>query len=377
MPGKTSRTRDTAFMAQALRLASKGRGFTSPNPMVGAVVVAKGRIVGRGYHPRVGGPHAEVVALRQAGRRSRGATLYLSLEPCSHTDKRTPPCVPLILRSGVRRIVVAMRDPNPKVSGRGLRALKKAGLDVQLGSLGEEAEQLNAAYCQWQRIGRPLVTLKAGMTMDGKIATAGGESQWITGSEARRHAHRLRSQMDAVMVGIGTVREDDPRLTARLARTVRQPLRVVVDSRASIPLRAKVLSPALRAGTLVAVTDRAPAHRIARLRRLGVNVLKLKAANGRVPLGPLLKTLGRLAVTTVLIEGGSELNAAAVRAGFVDRVVLYVAPRLLGGQDAKAVIGGRSPIRIGQALPLIDVTVRRLGSDLLIEGTVGRRPARL
>ena len=370
MPAQTSTSRDTTLMALALRLAAKGRGFTSPNPMVGAVVVAGGRVVGRGYHARLGGPHAEVAALHQAGRRAIGATLYVSLEPCSHIRKRTPPCVPLVVRSGIRRVVVATRDPNPQVSSRGLHALRAAGLQVDVGCLGEQAESLNAAYFHWQRTGRPLVILKAGMTLDGKIATAEGESQWITGEKARRDAHRLRSQVDAVMVGLATVRRDNPQLTARLSRTIRQPLRVIVDSLARIPVSAGLLSSGLRGGTLVAVTDRAPKRRVERLQKLGVNIVTLKARNGQVPLASLLATLGRLAITSVLIEGGSELNASAIGDELVDRVVFYVAPRLLGGQDAKGVIGGRSPVRLAEAVSLSEVTIRRLGSDLLIEGAV-------
>ena len=365
-----ARNLDTTFMAAALRLAVLGRGRTSPNPMVGAVVVANGRVVGRGYHRRAGGPHAEVIALRQAGRRSRGATLYISLEPCSHDRKRTPPCVPLILRSGVRRVVAAMRDPNRSVNGRGLRALKAAGLNVEEGCLSEEAERLNAAYCRWQRTGRPLVILKAGMTLDGKVATGRGESQWITGARARQHAHRLRARVDAIMVGIGTVKKDDPQLTVRLPGQVRQPLRIVVDSLATISPRTKILSPGLRNGTLVAITDRAPVSRRTRLQNLGVNVLVLKSRQGKVPLESLLNTLGRLGITSVLIEGGSELNAAALEEGLVDRVAFYIAPRLLGGQDAKGVIGGRSPLRLAGATTITDMSVQRIGPDLLIEGAV-------
>jgi diaminohydroxyphosphoribosylaminopyrimidine deaminase/5-amino-6-(5-phosphoribosylamino)uracil reductase len=359
---------DTTYMALALRLAAKGRGFTSPNPMVGAVVVSHGRIVGQGYHAQAGGPHAEVLALEQAGKRARGATLYVSLEPCSHIKKRTPPCVPLIVESGLRRVVVAMRDPNPRVSGRGISALRRAGLDVTVGRLRESAERLNEAYCHRTRTGRPFVILKAGMTLDGKIATASGESQWITGEAARRHAHRLRSQVDAVMVGIGTVLKDDPQLTARLPGRVRQPLRVIVDSAARIPLTARALLPSLRAGTVVATTDEAPKRRVVRLHELGTNVLILPAQNGRVPLRALLTELGRLSVTSLMIEGGGELNASALREGLVDRVVFYVAPRLLGGHNAKNVIGGRSLRRLAEAVPVEELRVRRIGGDLLVEG---------
>ena len=367
---------DTKYMALAIRLAARGRGFTSPNPMVGAVVVAKDRIVGQGHHPQLGGPHAEVVALRKAGRRARGATLYLSLEPCNHTNKRTPPCVPLIIASRVRRVVVAMQDPNPRVNGRGIAALRRAGLDVRVGCLREVAERLNEAYCHWMRTSRPLVILKTGMTLDGKIATAGGESRWITGEAARRHAHRLRAEVGAVMVGIGTVLRDDPRLTARLPGRVRQPLRVIVDSRARIPLTANVLSPALRGGTVIATTDRAPRQRVKRLRELGTNVLVLPVREGQVSLSALLSQLGQLKVTSVLIEGGSALNASALRHGVVNRVRLYIAPRLLGGQDAKGVLGGRAPTRLAEAVSLTELEVRHIGEDLLLEGIVQTRRRR-
>jgi diaminohydroxyphosphoribosylaminopyrimidine deaminase/5-amino-6-(5-phosphoribosylamino)uracil reductase len=357
-------------MALALRLAAKGRGLTSPNPMVGAVVVAKGRVIGRGYHRHVGGPHAEVEAIRAAGWRAVGATLYVSLEPCSHHHKRTPPCVPFVLQSGVRRVVIAMRDPNPRVRGRGIKALKAAGMKVEVGCLGDEAMRLNEAYCHWQRTRRPFVIVKAGMTLDGKIATSRGESQWITGEAARRDAQRLRSQVDAVLVGIGTVQADDPQLTVRRAGHRRQPLRIVLDSRARIATTAKILTASLRAGTVLVVTDRAPKARVKTLRSLGVNVLMLPSRAGRVPLDALLRILGRLAVTSILIEGGSEINASVVGERLVNRVVLYVAPKLMGGQDAKGVIGGRGPARLGQVLALEDMTLRRVGPDVRIEGLI-------
>ena len=300
----------------------------------------------------------------------------LSLEPCCHTRKRTPPCVPLIIASRVRRVVVAMRDPNPRVNGRGIAALRRAGLDVRVGCLREAAERLNEAYCHWMRTSRPLVILKTGMTLDGKIATAGGESRWITGEAARRHAHRLRAGVGAVVVGIGTVLKDDPRLTARLPGRVRQPLRVIVDSRARIPLTANILSLALRSGTVIATTDRAPRRRVERLRALGTNVLVLPAREGQVSLSALLSQLGRLKVTSVMIEGGSTLNASALRHGVVNRVRLYIAPRLLGGQDAKGVLGGRAPRRLAEAVALTELEVRHIGEDLLLEGIVQPRRRR-
>lgn len=370
--------RDERYMALALRLAAKARGRTHPNPMVGAVVVAGNRIVGRGYHRRAGGPHAEILALRQAGRQARGATLYLTLEPCCHLDKRTPPCVPAILRAGIARVVVAMADPNPRVGGKGLRALRKAGLTVELGCRRQEAEALNPDYVQWMRQGRPYVTLKAAVTLDGKIATAAGESQWITGKEARRYGHLLRSQADAVLVGLGTVLADDPQLTVRVGpqpalRAIRQPLRVVLDSRLRIPLRARVLrdSPGR---TCIATTARAPRRRIGQIEDMGASVVVLPEEGGRVSFRACLAMLARIGVSSVLIEGGSEVNASALRAGLVNRAVFIVAPRLLGGQDAKGAIGGRSPRRLAQSFSLSDLKLQRLGGDLAISGEV-RAPA--
>ncbi len=380
---------DAKYMALALRLAAKGRGRTSPNPMVGAVVVSGrqgqrgSRILGRGFHRHVGGPHAEVYALRAAGARARGATLYVTLEPCAHLNKRTPPCVPLIQAAGIRRVVVAMRDPNPLVRGRGIARLRRAGIRVEIGCLGEEAARLNEQYCYWITTGTPFVVLKAAVTLDGKIATGQGDSRWITGVTARQHAHRLRSRMDAVLVGIGTVLQDDPRLTARLLETresrsarllPHQPFRVVVDSRLRMTPTAKMLRVAPRAKAVVVTTARAPRARIDRLRKAGVTVLLCSAQRGRVSLPACLRLLGRMGVTGLLIEGGSEVNASALQAGLVNRLCLYVAPRLLGGRDAKSLIGGRSPRRMHAAVSLAGVRFQRLGEDWLIEATV--KPAR-
>ncbi len=380
------RDRDTESMELALRLAARGEGLTSPNPMVGAVIVSGNRIVGQGYHRRVGGPHAEQFALQGAGRRARGATLYVTLEPCQHSHKRTPPCVPSIIAAGLGRVVVAMRDPNPRVSGRGIRRLRQAGLRVDVGCLQEEAERLNERYVHWMRTGRPFVILKSAMTLDGQIATASGESRWITGLGARRQVHRLRSRMDAVLVGVGTVLRDDPQLTVRLGstdgsgRAARQPLRVVLDSTLRTPFSARVLQPSGSARspvrTVVITTAKAPKRRIERLRARGVSVLVVPGRRGRVSLRACLEQLGQLGITGVLIEGGSEVNAAALREGLVNRVMLYVAPCLLGGQDAKGMIGGRTPTQLEDSIRLSELRVRRVGTDYLIEGIPRRSSSR-
>lgn len=365
-------------MGLALRLAARGKGRTSPNPMVGAVVVSGSRIVGQAYHRKAGEPHAEVLALHQAGLRARGATLYLTLEPCCHHAKRTPPCVPLLIAARLGRVVVAMKDPNPLVNGRGLRALRRAGISVSVGCLGEEAAALNRIYCHWITTGRPWVILKAGMTLDGKIATARGESQWITGPEARREAHRLRGDVDAVLVGVGTVRTDDPRLTVRLPRraegsgAVRSlpPLRVIADSNLTIPMTAQVLSRRSSSRTLIATTTTAPLRRVRKLRNAGIEVWSMPAQQGLVPMARLLRELGRRGVASLLVEGGSALNATLWKERLVNEVRLFVAPLLLGGQDAKSVIGGTSPARLADAVKLQALRARKVGSDLLLEGLV-------
>ena len=360
-------------MTQALRLAAKGLGKTSPNPMVGALVVRNGRIVGRGYHRGPGQPHAEILALTQAGRRANGATLYVTLEPCCHLLKRTPPCVPAVVQSGVRQVVVAMTDPNPMVEGRGVAALRRAGITVTTGIAKEEAAKLNRAYLHWVTTGRPYVTLKAGMTLDGKMATAKGESRWITGPRARQEVHRFRSQVDAVVVGVGTILHDDPTLTARLSDrplklASRQPLRVVLDSRLRTPPTAMVCTKQDRAKTLIVTSSHARRSRHRPFEQGGVEVLSLSTKNGRVSLQALMTMLGKRGITSVLIEGGSTVNASLLQEKLVNHVVLYLAPTLMGGQDAIAVIGGHSPKRLSQVLRLRHVTVRRIGGDIVVEG---------
>lgn len=354
-------------MRMALRLAAKARGLTSPNPMVGAVVVKNGKVIARGYHRKAGGPHAEAIALRRAGAGARGATLYVTLEPCSHTDKRTPPCAPLVVRSGLRRVVVAMIDPNPRVSGGGVKALRSAGIRVETGLLGDEARKLNEAFIRHVTKGLPFVTMKIAQTLDGKIATASGESQWITGRDARREGHRLRDQHDAILVGINTVLQDDPRLTTRIPGG-RNPVRVIVDSRLRIPFTATVLDRGASARTIIATLAKAPKAKAEKLRERGAEVVTARSDKGRVDLRDLMRKLGTRGIMSLLIEGGAEVNASALKAGVVDKVVLFVAPLLMTGRDALPSIGGKSPERLSQAMKLQGVEVKRVGQDLMIEG---------
>src|SRR5947208_1464974 len=359
---------DERFMAQALALAWRGAGRTSPNPPVGAVVAHQGRVVGAGSHRRAGGPHAEVVALPQAGRRTRGATLYVTLEPCCHVNKRTPPCVPLIIMSGIKRVVAATRDPNPQVSGRGLAALRRAKLKVTVGVGAQEAGRLIEPYRRLITTGQPFVTLKVAATLDGKIATAKGESRWITDVKARKMVQDLRARSDAILVGIGTVLADDPSLTVRTGRPRgRAPLRVVLDPSLRIPVTAKVLTDG-QASTLIVTTTSAPPPKRATLEKEGAHVMVLPARQGRVLWRGLLKELGRRGIASLLIEGGAEVNASALREGVVDRVLFFLAPKILGGRATISAVGGESPKHLGEALPLNVTSVTRVGPDLLIDG---------
>jgi diaminohydroxyphosphoribosylaminopyrimidine deaminase/5-amino-6-(5-phosphoribosylamino)uracil reductase len=360
---------DETFMRRALALAERGRGLTSPNPMVGAVVVRHGEIVGEGFHARAGAPHAEIEALRAAGDRARGATLYVTLEPCNHQG-RTPPCVDAIIRAGIRRVVSATRDPNPRVKGGGTAALIAAGIEVTTGCLEREARELNRAFFTAVERHRPHVTVKWAMTLDGKIAAFDRRSQWITGEAARLEGHRLRSQSDAIVTGIGTVLADDPALTVRLPRPwPREPYRVVVDGRARLPLDARLLQTGSRARVLVAVGEAAPPQRLAALESAGVTVLPCKSPEDRVDVTDLAARLLALDVTAVLLEAGSELTGTFVRAGLVDRVAAFVAPTLLGGAEAPTPVGGAG-LTLSDALRLTNLTVRPVGTDWLIEADV-------
>lgn len=363
---------DRAFMARALALAEAGRGRVSPNPMVGALVVKDSRIVAEGFHARAGAPHAEVVALEAAGEAAQGATLYVTLEPCCHHG-RTPPCAPRIVASGIRRVVAATLDPNPRVAGGGLAHLREAGIETVGGVLGPEAARLNEAFFTYMNCSRPFVTLKAAVSLDGKIATVTGESRWITGEAARRRVHEMRNEVDAVLVGIGTVLRDDPLLTTRLGIPgQRDPVRVIVDNMARLPLRARVINPGSAAPTVVAVGPKAPDDKVERLREAGATVLVLSQSAPRVSLPSLMEALAAREITSVLIEGGAEIHASALAEEIVDKVAFFVAPILVGGRTAPSAVGGPGIEKLADALRLRDVRFTPLDQDLLIEGYVGR-----
>ena len=369
---KKINTHDEKYMRMALRLAAKAEGRTSPNPMVGAVVVKNGTVISRGYHKKAGEPHAEAIALTKAGKKAKDATLYVTLEPCSHTNKRTPPCIPLVLQSGVKRVVIAMIDPNPRVSGGGIKALRKAGVEVVTGVLADEARILNEAFTKHITTGLPFVTLKVAQTLDGKIATAAGESKWITGPSAREEGHKLRNSSDAILVGINTVLKDDPSLTARVPGG-RDPIRIIVDSRLRTPLNAKVITQKSAAKTVIATVDSMPKDKLVQLLDAGAELLLARGTRGKVDLKSLMKLLGSHGITSLLIEGGAEINASALRAGIVDKVVLFIAPLLMSGTDSLCSIGGASPLKLSQAVRLRDVVSRQVGPDLMVEGYIVRK----
>ncbi len=363
-------TTDEKYMRRALSLARKGLGRTSPNPMVGAVLVRAGRAVGEGYHHRAGEPHAEVLALRMAGKKARGATLYLNLEPCNHFG-RTPPCTEAVLKAGVKRVVVGMKDPNPLVAGRGIKRLRKAGVVVDVGVLEEACRELNAPFSKYITQGKPYVTLKAALTLDGKIATGSGDSRWISSAASRNYVHALRRNIDAILVGIGTVLKDDPLLTARPeGKTVsKQPLRIVADSRLRISLHSQILRTASRYPTLIATTAAAPPGKIRRIQATKAAVWVLpKDPQGKVNLARLLKELGRQGIVSLLLEGGAGLNASALQSRLVDRILFFVSPKIVGGVKAPGAVGGQGVSRLRDAWLVDRLQARRIGPDLVIEG---------
>jgi len=362
----TIATEPAAAMARALELAAQGRGHVEPNPMVGAVVVRDGRVAGEGFHQRFGGPHAEPLAIAAAGRDAcRGATLYVTLEPCTHHGK-TPPCVDAVRAAGFARVVVAMVDPDPRTQGRGIDQLRGAGIEVEVGLLEAEARRLNAPFIKLTTRGIPFVAAKWAMTLDGKTATRTGDSRWISSPPSRELVHTLRGQADAILVGIGTALADDPRLTARPPGP-RTATRIVADSRARLPLASRLVATAADAPLLVATTDAAPADRRQALEAAGAEVLVLPDHEGHVSLRALMDELGRRRTTHLLLEGGGELCAAALAAGLVDKLLIFIAPKLVGGRDAPTPVGGAGIGQIAHALAARDYSIRRLGDDALIE----------
>ncbi len=361
---------DEKHMRRALALATLGRGTTTPNPLVGAVVARGARVLGQGYHRRPGEPHAEALALGQV-KSAHGATLYTNLEPCCHTG-RTPPCVDEIVRSRISRVVAAMRDPNPRVNGGGFRALRSHGIEVEIGLLRDEASQLNEGFTKRAKTGLPFVTLKGALSLDGRIATRTGDSKWITSLTARRHARVLRAENDAIVVGIGTALADDPRLNRRPRLPGAAPfVRVVLDGSLRLPLGARLVT-TLREGPVVVFCgpNGAPSKR-RRLSAAGIDVETVGRRRGKLDLEAVLRKLAERGLTKVLVEGGGEVHASFLEQGLADRLVLYVAPRLIGGTSARALIGGHGVGGVGEASVLRQARCTRVGDEWMIEGELG------
>jgi len=370
---------DDQFMRLALRLARRGYGTTSPNPMVGAVLVKGGKIIGRGWHRRAGRPHAEIEALRDAQKRGhspRGATLYVTLEPCC-THGRTPPCTDAIISAGIQRVIIGATDPNSQHAGKGFKVLQRAKIKVVHGILADDCARLNEAFNHWIVQRTPFVTVKAAMTLDGKIATASGESKWITGEKARAHGMKLRHGSDAILVGVNTILADDPSLTVRtrmadggwkMAKPIR---RIVLDSRARTPLAAKVVSDEYAGLTTIVVSKLAPKNRVAALAKW-VNVIVAPVTNSKLNLKWLLQKLGAENVTSLLVEGGGEVNASFLIGGLAQRVAFFYAPKILGGRAARKAVAGDGAKSLPEVVQLREVEWRKLGADLLLTGLVAR-----
>jgi len=353
-------------MERALELALRGRGRTSPNPIVGAVVVRNGRVVGEGFHRRVGLAHAEINALKKAGRRARGADLYVTLEPCCHYG-RTPPCTDAIARAGVRSVIVGAIDPNPAVRGKGVAALKRLGISVRTGVLAEECSAINAPYNKLMQTGMPFVTVKAAVTLDGKIAAADGASKWISNPEARRFVHSMRASSDAVMIGVGTALSDDPGLTVRVpGKKERETRAVVADS--SLKIREGLALLSRTPGNLIVLTtERAPKNRVNELRGMGHIVVETASRDGRVDMAEALAALGRMGISSVLVEGGGKLISDLAKRRLIDRMAVFVAPKFLGARGMD-LMPGLSIDGIKTALEMRDVSIRQLGDNVLIDG---------
>ena len=352
-------------MLRALNLARKGK--TTPNPMVGAVIVKKDQIIAEGFHPYAGGPHAEIVALRKAGNKARGADLYVNLEPCCHIG-RTPPCTDTIIQSGIRRVFAGMKDPNKLVQGKGIRALKAAGINVSIGMMKKDCEKLNEVFIKVIKTRMPFVTIKTAMSLDGKTATRKGDSQWISGIRSRSFVHELRSQHDAILVGTNTIIQDNPLLTCRMKKKgIAHPTRIVLDRRNRIPLNAKVFANGNAQRIIYVSGPGLSVRREKSLTKKNIEVLKGKVGKSGFDLRYLMKLLVQKDLTSILIEGGSEMNSSAFSAGIVDKVFAFICPILIGGQHAPGLIGGMGVSKIAKALSLKNMKITKMGEDWMVE----------
>lgn len=364
---------DIYYMNRVLELARLGEGRTSPNPLVGAVIVKDGKIIGEGFHSYYGGNHAEVDAINNASESVKGATLYVNLEPCSHYGK-TPPCAMRIVKEGICRVVIGMVDPNPKVAGRGIEILKENSIEVEVGLLEKEARELNEVFIKYITKGIPYIYLKYAMTLDGKIASCTGDAKWISNEKSRQEVHKLRNKVSGIMVGIGTILADDPSLNTRLEEGKgKDPIRIIIDSNCRIPSTAKVLHLDSNNKTIVVVTKNADYMRIAEIESSGAEVIVIDEKENRVDLKCLMKVLGIRGIDSILIEGGSELIYSALEAELVDKIQVYIAPKIIGGSKSPTPVGGRGISLMNNAIELMDVKRKIFDEDIMIEGYVRKR----
>ncbi len=358
------------YMQRALDLAALAMGKTSPNPVVGAVVVKNNQIIGEGYHHKAGTPHAEVHALREAGEEARGATIYVSLEPCSHYG-RTPPCADALIEAGVKKAVIATLDPNPLVAGKGMQKLLDAGIEVELGVMEEQARKLNEIFFKYIRTAQPLVAIKTAMTLDGKIASNNGDSRWITSEDARAYVHQLRGIHDAIMVGIGTVLKDDPMLNVRLENSdYDDPIRIIVDSYLEIPLYSQIVTSSRQQRSIIFCAHEADQARQKRLEEAGCEVQRINCENGLLVMEELLNILGEMKISSLLVEGGGTINAAFLETGLVDKIYWFIAPKIIGGKDAPSPVGGKGFDFMKEAIEVESIEITRFTSDYLITGYI-------
>ncbi len=363
-------SKEYQYMQRAFELAKKGIGRVNPNPLVGAVIVRDNKIIGEGYHEFFGGPHAEVNAFRSATESVEGATMYVTLEPCSHYGK-TPPCAEAIVKNRIGKVVIGMLDPNPLVAGKGVKLLEDNGIEVEYGYLCEELSQMNRVFLKFIQNKIPYVVMKTAMTLDGKIASETGDSRWVSNEKSRARVHHLRNELAGIMIGVDTVIADDPMLTTRLGKGEgRNPVRIVVDSSARIPLESKILNTGVQAKTIVAVTDKADSVKIAQIEDLGNSVIIAKSRNGRVDLADLMVKLGSEGIDGILLEGGATLNFSALEAGIVDEVMSFIAPKIIGGANSKSPVGGEGIKFMKDAIELENIIIGQLGNDLMLTGKI-------
>lgn len=351
------------YMKRALKLSLKGTGFVNPNPLVGSVIVKTGRIIGEGYHERYGGPHAEINALKNCTENPEGSTMYVTLEPCCHFGK-TPPCADALIAARISKVVCALKDPNDKVAGNGLKKLEEAGIEIVCGVLETEARKINEIFIKYITINQPFVVLKSAVTLDGKTASVTGSSKWISGEKSRLYVQKLRNRLSSIMVGVNTIISDDPELTAKI-KYGNNPIKVVIDGNLRIPMNAKILYHAPE--TIIFTSLDADEEKIRDLKRLGVRVIKLPLENGKISIKRVLTELGRLDIDSILIEGGGMLNSCALEEGVVDRLITFIAPNLIGGSLAPTFFEGDGIADMKDALKLKHTKIAKIGEDIMIE----------